>query len=43
MGLALATLFVFLGLVQENNVICLLPERNGFREEKKVVPEGLRT
>ena len=36
MGLALATLFVFLGLVQENNVICLLPERNGFREEKKV-------
>lgn len=35
MGLALATFFVFLGLVQENNVICLLPERNGFREEKK--------
>ena len=38
MGLALATLFVFLGLVQENNVICLLPERNGL-----VVPEKLRT
>ena len=37
MGVALATLFTFLGLAQENNVICLLPERKGFQEEKKYV------
>nr|DAM02918.1 MAG TPA: hypothetical protein [Caudoviricetes sp.] len=30
MGLALVTLFAFLGLAQENDVICLLPKQNRF-------------